>query len=84
MSLIKKADVQNYLSARRRKTVFPFAPIRQPDATGYSGAGSRDAKVDEPKSREPKSREVDGQEPSSTSGSAAATESRIDSHKPQS
>lgn len=74
MSLIKKADVQNYLSARRRKTVFPFAPIRQPDATGYSGAGpSREAKVNGPKPRQ-----VDGQEPSSISPSATATESRVD------
>ena len=42
MSLIKKADVNNYLAARRKKTIFPFAPVNQPDATGYSGKGRRD------------------------------------------
>jgi hypothetical protein len=42
MSLIKKADVENYLSARRKKIVFPFGPVSQPDATGYSGNGRRD------------------------------------------
>jgi hypothetical protein len=42
MSLIKKADVNNHLAARRKKLVFPFAPVSQPDATGYSGKGRRD------------------------------------------
>jgi hypothetical protein len=42
MTLIKKADVNNYLAARRRKTVFPFKPVSQPDATGYSGGEPRD------------------------------------------
>ena len=73
MSLIKKADVQDYLSARRRKIVFPFAPIRQPNATGHSGGGSREAKVNESQSRQ-----VDGQERSSITPSAAATESHVD------
>ncbi len=73
MSLIKKADVQDYLSARRRKIVFPFAPIRQPNTTGYSRDESREAKVNEPKSRQ-----VDGQERSSIRPSAAATESHVD------
>ena len=41
MSLIKKADVNNYLAARRKKLVFPFAPVSQPDGTGYSGKGRR-------------------------------------------
>jgi hypothetical protein len=49
MSLIKKADVQGYLSARRRKIVFPFAPKRQPNAIGNSGDGPREAKVNDPK-----------------------------------
>ena len=73
MSLIKKADVQDYLSARRRKIVFPFAPIRQPDAAGHSGDVSREAKVNEPKSRQ-----VDGQERSSIRPSVATTESHVD------
>jgi hypothetical protein len=42
MSLIKKADVKNYLSARRKKIVFPFGPVNQPDATGYSENERRD------------------------------------------
>jgi len=42
MSLIKRADVENYFSARRKKIVFPFGPVSQPDATGYSGNGRRD------------------------------------------
>lgn len=40
MSLIKKTDVKNHLSARRKKIVFPFGP----DATGYSGDELRNAK----------------------------------------
>jgi hypothetical protein len=42
MSVIKKADVKNHLSTRRKKLVFPFAPVSQPDATGYSGDEHRD------------------------------------------
>ncbi len=42
MSLIKKADVNNHLAARRKKLIFPFAPVSQPDATGYSGKERRD------------------------------------------
>jgi hypothetical protein len=42
MSLIKKADVENYFSARRKKIVFPFGPVSQPDATGYSVSEHRD------------------------------------------
>jgi hypothetical protein len=41
MSLIKKADVNNHLAARRKKLIFPFAPVSQPDGTGYSGNGRR-------------------------------------------
>ena len=37
MSLIKKCDVQNHLSARRRKTVFPFGPARKSNVIGNSG-----------------------------------------------
>jgi hypothetical protein len=69
MSLIKKADVRNYLSARQRKNL-PFGPISQPDATGYSGDGSREAKVNEPKSRQ-----GHDQERSSVRPSVAAAES---------
>ena len=43
MSLIKKAEVNNHLAARRKKSIFPFAPVSQPDATGYSGKGRRDS-----------------------------------------
>jgi hypothetical protein len=42
MSLIKKADVNNHLAARRKKLIFPFGPVSQPDATGYSENGRRD------------------------------------------
>jgi hypothetical protein len=73
MSLIKKADVQDYLSARRRKIVFPFAPFRQPHAAGHSGDESREAKVNESKSRR-----VDGEKHSSIRPSAAASESHVD------
>lgn len=45
MNLIKKADVKNHLSARRKKIVFPFGPASQPDATGYSRDELRDANV---------------------------------------
>ncbi|WP_158748611.1 hypothetical protein [Acidobacterium sp. S8] len=47
MSLIKKSDVQNYRAERRKKSVFPFAPTSQPDATGYSGDQLHAAKVNE-------------------------------------
>ena len=70
MSLIKKADVEDYLSARRRKIVFPFAPIRQPNVTGHSGNVSREAKLNEPKPRQ-----VDDQERSSIRPSVAPTKS---------
>jgi hypothetical protein len=42
MILIKKADVENYLSARRKKTVFPFGLVSEPNATGDQ---PRDAKA---------------------------------------
>jgi len=42
MSLIKKADVNSHLAARRKKLIFPFGSVSQPDATGYSGNGRRD------------------------------------------
>lgn len=37
MSLIKKSDVKNHLSARRHKGKQPYRPVSQPDATGFSG-----------------------------------------------
>ena len=43
MSVIKKTDVKNHLSTRRKKPVFPFGPVSQPDATGYPGDEHRDA-----------------------------------------
>lgn len=42
MSHIKNSAVRDHLSARPRKTVFPFAPDTEPDATGYSGDGPGD------------------------------------------
>ncbi len=41
MNLIKKADVKNQPSAPRKRIVFPFGPVSQPDATGYSGNARR-------------------------------------------
>jgi hypothetical protein len=48
MSLIKKADVNDHRAARRRKTVFPFGTVSQPDATGYTGPVLRDTKPNVP------------------------------------
>jgi hypothetical protein len=53
MSLIKKADVNNYLAARRKKLIFPFAPVTQPDATGYSGDELRRTKANALRSADP-------------------------------
>ena len=36
MSLIKKSDVKNHLSARHQNRIH-IAPVSQPDATGFSG-----------------------------------------------
>lgn len=47
MSLIKKSDVKNHLFTRR-KTLMPFRPISQPDATGNPEGEPRDAKVAAP------------------------------------
>jgi hypothetical protein len=66
MSLIKKADVNDHLAARRRKRLFPFKPISQPDATGYSGGGSREARLNERKSRQGYDRELSSVRPSVT------------------
>jgi len=43
MALIKKIDVKNYLSARKRNGLRPYRPASQPDATGFSGEPSRRA-----------------------------------------
>jgi len=48
MSLIKKADVENYFSGRRKKIVFPFGPLKQPGINGYSGDGHRDTNPNVP------------------------------------
>lgn len=37
MSLIKKSDVTNHLSARLRQGNHLYRPASQPDATGFSG-----------------------------------------------
>ena len=43
MSLIKKADVKNHLSARHRTEIHLYRPGSQPDATGFAGEGSESA-----------------------------------------
>ena len=43
MTLIKKADVKNYRSARRRAENHLHRQESQPDATGFSGEGSESA-----------------------------------------
>jgi hypothetical protein len=48
VSLNKKADVRNYLFARRRKNVLPFRSMSQPDATGYSESEADRARVKAP------------------------------------
>jgi hypothetical protein len=73
MSLIKKADVENHFAGRRRKNPFPFGPTSRPNAIGHSGDGSREAKVNEAKSRQGHDREH-----SSVKPSVAATESHVD------
>lgn len=37
MSLIKKVDVANYFSSRKRKGIHAQRTVSQADATGYSG-----------------------------------------------
>jgi hypothetical protein len=46
MSLIKKADVKNYFSARNRSEIHLQPPASQPDATCFSGDGSPRAAAD--------------------------------------
>jgi len=50
MSLIKKSDVKNHLSARRHKGNHPYQPVSQPDATGFSGVepGRAEPNTDHP------------------------------------
>jgi len=62
MSLIKKADVQNYLSARRRRSMFPFEPASRPE-------GSHEAQTRTPKPHQGHDREL-----SPVTGSIPATE----------
>ncbi len=45
MSLIKKSDVKNHLSARYRKEVHLGKQVSQPDATGFSKAEPGAGKV---------------------------------------
>jgi hypothetical protein len=40
MSLIKKADVKNHLSARHRTEIHLHLPESQPDTTGFAGDAS--------------------------------------------
>jgi len=66
MSLIKKADVKNHLSARHRTEIHLARPESQSDATGFAHeeSASEDSKVNE--SVEPETT------PSATSTSAKA------------
>ncbi|MGB7546260.1 MAG: hypothetical protein WBM14_00795 [Terracidiphilus sp.] len=36
MSLLKKSDLKNHLSARQRNGLHPFRPVNKPGATGFS------------------------------------------------
>lgn len=36
MSITKKSDVKNHLSARHRTEIHLYRPVSQPDATGFS------------------------------------------------
>jgi hypothetical protein len=45
VSLVKNSAVRDYISARRRKIVFPFAPASQQDATGYPENEARDVNM---------------------------------------
>ena len=40
MSIVKKSDVKNHLSARHRTQIHLCQPESQPDATGFSAAES--------------------------------------------
>jgi hypothetical protein len=40
MSLVNKSDVKNHISTRHRKVIHLSSPASQPDATGFSEAGS--------------------------------------------
>jgi len=51
MSLIKKSDVKNHLSARRNKRLLPFRLMSQPN-TGNSGSGLLDTNPNVPGSRQ--------------------------------
>lgn len=44
MSLIKKSDVKNHLSARHQNRIH-IAPVSQPDATGFSGTNEPSVEV---------------------------------------
>ena len=44
MSLIKKSDVKNHLSARHHNRMH-LAPASQPDATGFSGTNQESVKT---------------------------------------
>lgn len=43
MSLIKKSDVKNHLTARRHGGIHLYHPESLPDATGFAGEGSESA-----------------------------------------
>lgn len=48
MSIIKKRDVKNYLSARRRMHILSV-PVSHPDATGFSGPDQSPVEPNGPK-----------------------------------
>lgn len=65
MSLIKKADVKNHLSARHRTEIHVIPMESQPDATGIAHRGSG--------SQDPKANDSNGNTPNSSAPSEPAT-----------
>lgn len=59
MSIIKKSDVKNHLSAKRNKRLLLFRPMYQPNAD-TSGSASLDTNLNVPNPRQ-----ASGSEPSS-------------------
>jgi hypothetical protein len=46
LSLIKKSDIKNHLSARHHKRIH-IVPVSQPDATGFSGTNQAPVETSE-------------------------------------
>ena len=78
MSLIKKSDVKNHLWTGARGKVLPFGSRSQPDATGYSNDGVRDAQVNESGSdRRPEAQPAVSPEGPANSSEALAGSERL-------